>query len=157
MSKLRSTRIIAKNYFTDRLWCSDAVIINYRYHQLHFLKSRGRSLYVCMFACCLSIIALFLKVLIWSLETHLYLFKRNFEGERFVIIRIECTFLYWCLLLLQSFAVLHQRNLHVRIRETTNVHLLQVFGFQNNYRQLASSWNISQRETDVTKFVVLKN
>lgn len=39
--------------------------------------------------------------------------------------------------------------------ETTNIHLFQVLCFQDDNSKLACSWNIAQREADVTKLVFL--
>ena len=47
--------------------------------------------------------------------TNLYLFKRNFEAERFVVVRIQRTLLDGRLLLANPLPVQHQRQLHVRV------------------------------------------
>ena len=40
-------------------------------------------------------------------------------------------------------------------RQSANVHLFQVLRFQDDYRQFASSWNITQGEADITELVLL--
>ena len=46
---------------------------------------------------------------------YLDLFKRHFERERLIVVWIQRAFLYCRLLLLDSFSVHQQRQLHVRI------------------------------------------
>ena len=48
-------------------------------------------------------------------RSYLYLFERNFERERLVVVRIQRALLDGRLLLLDSLAVHQQRQLHVRI------------------------------------------
>lgn len=96
----------------------------------------------------------------WQLNiffTHLYLLEGNFEGEWFVVVRIKGALLDRRLLLFQSLAILHQGDLDVRVREATDVHLLQVLSFQNDHRKLAGCWHVSQREAYVSQFVVLQS
>jgi len=45
--------------------------------------------------------------------------------------------------------------IHVHTRESSNIHLLQVFCFQDDNRQFSSSWNVTQWETDVTESIFL--
>lgn len=42
-------------------------------------------------------------------------------------------------------------------RETTDVHLLQVLGFQDDYGQLAGSGHVAEGEANVSQLSVLRN
>lgn len=88
--------------------------------------------------------------------TYLYLLEGYLESEWFVVIRIKSAFLDRRFLLLQSLSILHQRDLNVRIWEATDVHLLQIFSFQNNHRELSGRWYVSQRKAYVTEFIILQ-
>lgn len=88
--------------------------------------------------------------------SYLYLLKGYLEGEWFVVIRIKGALLDRRFLLLQSLSILHQRDFNVRIRKATDVHLFQILGFQNDYRELASRWDVSQWEAYISQFVILR-
>lgn len=49
---------------------------------------------------------------------YLNLFRWNFEAKRFIVIRVQCVFLYCCFLLFQPFTILHQVDLHIRVWKT---------------------------------------
>lgn len=89
------------------------------------------------------------------LFSYLYLLERNLEGKWFVVIWIKSAFFDRRFLLLQSFAILHQRDFNVRIWKTADVHFLQIFSFQNDHRKLASRWYVSQWKAYVSQFVIL--
>lgn len=50
----------------------------------------------------------------------------------------------------------HQRNLNVWVAQTSDVHLLEVFGLQNDNRQLSCGRDVTQRETYVSQLVFLQ-
>lgn len=45
----------------------------------------------------------------------------------------------------------HQGNLHVWIRQTADIHLLEVFRLKNNNRQFSRRWHVSQTKADVAQ------
>ena len=73
----------------------------------------------------------------------LHLLERYLEREALVIVRIQRALLDRRFLLFHTLAVHHEHDLHVRIAQTADVHLLQVLRLQYDHGQLTGGGYVS--------------
>lgn len=85
------------------------------------------------FACSCLLFSLFLISCLYRIVqyilAYLYLFKWNFEWERFIVVWVQGAFFDTCLLFLQAFTILHQCYLDIGICERNLFFFFLLIGF----------------------------